>query len=300
MSEDTSAIQTFSWRLPADIMQQADGSTVCCGITVTSPAPDAPSRHSAIFYLHGGALIFGTRDDLPKPYVDLIRSHGYTLVSVDYPLAPQADIKDICASVAYLWERSCHDLFPKLAIDHAFLCGRSAGAYLALLLASKQQVFPLSGVMDFYGYCDLPDTMAPALWQPSMHYRHLMPAIPPRTARSLRGTQILASAPIDKRFALYAYARQTGRWGELLGITHANAAQYSLDKDAQKSLSPLFIAASHDDRDVPFRCSEELACTAPDAETFFVSGLEHDFDRDLNHKEGMKAWQTCLAWADRH
>ncbi|MGN0070639.1 MAG: alpha/beta hydrolase [Atopobiaceae bacterium] len=300
MSEDTSAIQTFTWRLPADIVHQADGSTVCCGITVTPPAPDAPSRHAAIFYLHGGALIFGTRDDLPKPYIELIRNHGYSLVSVDYPMAPQADIRTICASVAYLWEHAAAELFPKLGCGRTFLCGRSAGAYLALLLASKQQAFPVSGVMDFYGYCDLPHTMSAALWQPSMHYRHLMPAIPPRTARSLRGTQILSSAPIDKRFALYAYARQTGRWGELLGITHTNAAQYSVDKEAQKSLPPLFIAASRADEDVPFRCSAELAEAAHDAETFFVEGLEHDFDRDLSHKEGMEAWQACLAWADRH
>lgn len=298
MIEKDTGRMTYTWMLPGTIVHQPDGSTVACGITVTSPLPDAPARHAAIFYLHGGALLFGTRDDLPKPYVDLMRSHGYTLVAVDYPLAPQADIEAISASVRHLWDRTCRELFPELGIDHAFLCGRSAGAYLALLLAAKQTAFPVSGVMDFYGYCDLAGSMASALWQPSLYYRHLMPAIPPRTARSLRGTQVLTSAPIDRRFALYAYARQTGQWGELLGISRSNASRFSLDSTAQKTLPPLFIAASKADSDVPFICSQTLAETTSAGETFFVDRLEHDFDRDLAHREGMDAWQACLDWAD--
>jgi acetyl esterase len=164
---------------------------------------------------------------------------------------------------------------------------------------SKQTAFPVSGVMDFYGCCDLAGSMASALWQPSLHYQHLMPAIPPRTARSLRGTQVLNSAPVDRRFALYAYARQTGPWGELLGISRSDASRFSLDTAAQKALPPLFIAASKADSDVPFICSQTLAETAPAGESFFVDRLEHDFDRDLAHREGMDAWQACLDWADR-
>lgn len=298
MIEKDAGRMTYTWMLPGTIVHQPDGSTVACGITVTSPLPDAPARHAAIFYLHGGALLFGARDDLPKPYVDLMRNHGYTLVAVDYPLAPQADIEAISASVRHLWDRTCRELFPKLGIDHSFLCGRSAGAYLALLLAAKQTSFPVSGVMDFYGYCDLAGGMASALWQPSLYYRHLMPAIPPRTARSLRGTQVLTSAPVDRRFALYAYARQTGQWGELVGISRSNASRFSLDAAAQKALPPLFIAASRADSDVPFICSQKLAETVPADAAFFVDGLEHDFDRDLTHREGIQAWQACLAWAD--
>ncbi len=103
---------------------------------------------------------------------------------------------------------------------------------------SKQTRFPVSGVMDFYGCSDLAGSMASALWQPSLHYQHLMPAIPPRTARSLRGTQVLNSAPVDRRFALYAYARQTGQWGELQGISRSDASRFSLDAATQKALPP--------------------------------------------------------------
>lgn len=124
-------------------------------------------------------------------------------------------------------------------------------------------------------------------------------AIPPRTARSLRGTQVLASAPIDRRFALYAYAHQTGQWGGLVGISRSDASRFSLDAAAQKALPPLFIAASRADSDVPFICSQTLAETASAVETFFVDRLEHDFDRDLTHREGAQAWQACLVWADR-
>lgn len=148
--------------------------------------------------------------------------------------------------------------------------------------------------MDFYGYCDLAGSMASALWQPSLALPASLSAIPPRTARSLRGTQVLTSAPIDRRFELYAYARQTGQWGELLGISRSDASRFSLDTAAQKALPPLFIAASKADSDVPFICSQTLAETSPAVETFFVDRLEHDFDRDLTHREGAQAWQACL------
>lgn len=84
-----------------------------------------------------------------------------------------------------------------------------------------------------------------------------------------------------------------------MGISRSDASRFSLDAAAQKALPPLFIAASRADSDVPFICSQTLAETASAVETFFVDRLEHDFDRNLTHREGAQAWQACLVWADR-
>lgn len=312
--------QTLAWTLPISIASESDSNPLSCNVTVWRPA-SAHDCHAVVLYLHGGGLLYGQRDDLPNRYVQLVRSHGYSLVCMDYPLAPQAQVGTILAAVEALWQRCESELFEPLGTERAFICGRSAGGYLALMLAHRLQAkgepadtpgpngqseeagpahatIPIAGVMDFYGYCDLPGTMAAALWQPSLYYRRNVPIITPRMARRLAGTSMLTSASLEKRFALYAYARQTGRWGELLGITRENAAEWSLDAAAQHELPPLFIAASTTDADVPFAASEQLARNAADATTFFVHNLEHDFDRDPTHPEGMQAWEACLAWAD--
>ncbi len=318
-----------TWTLPRSIATQVDGTPLSCGITIRRPYGNIADQHAAIFYLHGGGLLYGTRDDLPLPYVRLMCRKGFSLICMDYPLAPQVDIEGIVGAVIAAWRHCEQEVFGGLGVTKAFLCGRSAGAYLALLLASRLQhedergdpaiktqgtpdidakddlvagPSPTShvhvlGVMDFYGYCDLSGTMQRALWQPSMHYRRSMPAITPRLARQLMGAKVLTSASLEDRFLLYAYARQTGRWGELVGVTRENAAAWSLSEKDQSTLPPLFIAASRDDADVPFACSERLSRMASNATTFFVDGLGHDFDRDLSHYEGINAWDSCLSWA---
>ena len=265
------------------------------GVTFTRPAPSA-DRHAAIYYLHGGGMLFGTRDDLPSTYVDAILERGFTLVALDYPLAPQASIGEILDVVerAYLAAREA------LAGSHAFLCGRSAGAYLCLMLARRLQLrgVPPAGVIDFYGYCNLAGEMRAALLQPSIFYRRSYALVTPRVARKLSGADLLCDAPLERRFGLYVYARQTGSWGSLLGRTADTLAGFSLDARAQGELPPLFIAASRDDCDVPFQNSARLAQNARSATTHFVESGGHDFDRDSARPEGPAAWRACLEWAE--
>src|SRR5437868_3728102 len=42
-----------------------------------------------LVWIHGGALIVGSRDSVPRPLRDLCRAEGYALVSLDYRLAPE-------------------------------------------------------------------------------------------------------------------------------------------------------------------------------------------------------------------
>lgn len=265
------------------------------GITWLRPSPEA-DRHAAIFYLHGGGLLFGTRDDLPRRYVDEVLARGFTLVAADYPLSPQADVRQVLDVVEGAY-RAAMEALPG---HRMFLCGRSAGAYLGLMMARRLQLRGTApaGVMDFYGYCDLVGEMRAALFQPSVFYRRSYALVTPRVARRLSGTELVCSAPLEQRFGLYVYARQTGRWGSLLGLSPDGLAGLSLDEAAQKALPPLFVAASRDDHDVPFRNSERLAQAARSAATFFVEAGGHDFDRDVTRPEGPEAWGACLDWAE--
>lgn len=270
------------------------GATLQLGVSIAHPDPSL-DRHAAIFYLHGGGLIFGTRNDLPEPYRKAILERGFTLVTADYPLAPQAKIEGILSAVADVY----HALGNTLPEGRTFPAGRSAGAYLALMLADRlgQEGVACPGVIDFYGYCDLTGAMRAALFQPSLFYRRSYALVGPRTAKKISGTALLAEAPLEERFGLYVYARQTGNWGSLIGVDPSNAEAFSLDEEAQECLPPLFIAASRDDKDVPFQNAVALSEHAASAETYFVDKGGHDFDRDLSHPEGMAAWTSCLDWA---
>ena len=66
-------------------------------VTIAAPKGSL-NRHIALFYLHGGGLLYGERDDLPTPYVNMLLSAGYTIVSADYPLAPESCYSEIIES----------------------------------------------------------------------------------------------------------------------------------------------------------------------------------------------------------
>ena len=100
------------------------------------PTP-SPAK-AAILYLHGGALLYGTRQDLPSSYIQTITGRGFYLVCADYLLSPESPLRDIHHSVDLVFDwflSHCREhLGP--AVPYV-LFGRSAGGYLALTLAHR-------------------------------------------------------------------------------------------------------------------------------------------------------------------
>lgn len=265
------------------------------GVTIHTPLPEADC-HTAILYLHGGGLLYGERDDLPAPYLHMFLDAGYTLFCLDYPLAPEASLSLIHQAVLDGWAQLAHEQFPVYGITRHFLFGRSAGAYLALLLAkhlrTEQILPPPVGILDFYGYYDMTD---PFFSQPSVYYNRL-PAVPRNFADRFLGGPPVTSGPKSQRFSLYVYARQQGAWSALLGAADMADPAYSLSPADIAALPPLFITASSADEDVPFRISKSLSRQAPSAVMKTVYYLEHDFDRDTNNPAGAEVYRACLAW----
>ena len=46
-------------------------------------------KRPVIVWIHGGALIVGSRTSIPGNLLELAKTEGYTLVSIDYRLAPE-------------------------------------------------------------------------------------------------------------------------------------------------------------------------------------------------------------------
>lgn len=271
------------------------------GRSVYEPAGGAASSGCAILYFHGGGFLYGERDDLPQPYIDLITGRGHTLVCLDYPLAPECPLADCIDTVFDTVCDLVEHALPELGCTRYALFGRSAGAYLAIKIAARLHAeapgLPRPcAVLDFYGYYDL---TAPFANEPSRHYA-AMPAVDARTVEGLVGApgSLVTSGPKATRFSLYVYARQQGRWMEMLGVAPEDEPGLSLAPEDIAALPPLFITASTDDQDVPFKVSKQLSRLAPQARMKTVYYLEHDFDRDTANPAGTEAYTAALDYLD--
>lgn len=242
---------------------------------VTRYADDQIVPKASLIYLHGGGLLAGSRLDLPELHKQFFTQAGIQILALDYPLAPHAQIDEILRSLLQsikLLKNTPH--FTELPY---FLWGRSAGAYLALLAASKlpqQQELPLpKGVLSFYGYGFLTEDWFDS---PSPYYAKL-PQVDENTLNLLSQQPLLSAE--NQHFALYIYARQTGKWKSLIyqGRDKFFYLDYSL-RAAELNL-PLFFAHSTGDMDVPFAEFNAL-CQKYPAQRFVAAVEAHDFDRD--------------------
>ena len=116
------------------------------------------------------------------------------------------DIKD--AILWYLNNRT--DLFNSNC--PYFLWGRSAGAYLCLLAPRMDYQREPIGVLSYYGY-----TFAKDSWynQPNAYYSQF-PAVNENTIISICKEGETAEGLLDTRYSLYVYARQTGKWIDMI------------------------------------------------------------------------------------
>ena len=277
-----------------------DANGIPVPATVHVPA-GGTGNGCALVYYHGGGFLYGQRDDLPAPYLEMIARAGYTLVAVGYPLAPELTLdQSLEVSLAAL-ARLVEGELGGLGCSRYVLFGRSAGAFLALKLARMMQVLhpelaQPAAIWDFYGYWDLTQGF---IGEPSAHYA-AMPAVSAETVTGLSGErgELVFEGPKATRFALYVWARQQGRWGEMLGVTAGNAAALGLAKDELAALPPTFIAASTGDNDVPLKQSKTLMRALPAKRMHQVYYLEHDFDRDTANPAGREAYEDALAFLD--
>ena len=265
------------------------------GVTIHTPEA-CNDKKCAVFYLHGGGLLYGERDDLPQPYIRAFMDAGYTLYCLDYPLAPEVSLTTINETIFQLWKNLVNGEVREAGIEKYFLFGRSAGAYLALVLAknikSDEALTQPAGILDFYGYYEM---TAPFLTEKSVYYNTL-PAVSEQMEEKFRGKEPVTTGPKNLRFALYVYGRQQGRWGHLLGEEDIKASENSLSEEDIQKLPPIFITASSSDLDVPFRISKLLSRKAPSAVMKTVYYLEHDFDRDISNPIGKEIYTECIKW----
>ncbi|MGN1142889.1 MAG: alpha/beta hydrolase [Oliverpabstia sp.] len=230
-----------------------------------------------ILYFHGGGLLYGRREDLPELHRNTLTKAGFRIIAFDYPLSPSAKLElimeDAAASVDHFIEHPDYYGTQELPF---FLWGRSAGAYMCLLLAATKELKKKpTGILSYYGYGFLSDGW---FMTPSKYYCSL-----PQVSESIVNAlpeEIHGDGDLDTHYSVYVYARQTGKWIDLIysGRPKYFYLDYTL-RTCSKMPCPLFCAHSIGDTDVPYSEFLEL-CSRFNAKRFIASASMHDFDRD--------------------
>lgn len=173
--------------------------------------PSDSSIRALIVYIHGGGLLCGNAKDLPELHKERLTDEGYAILAIDYPLAPQEKIDDILEDIIDSIN-NCFELTELRSNLPLFVWGRSAGAYLALLTSASDKLhLKLNGIISYYGYGFLCDSWYDT---PSPYYMNL--PIVEEASTKIHDKEIVYRGDIANYFSTYIYARQTGKWKDLI------------------------------------------------------------------------------------
>jgi acetyl esterase/lipase len=266
--------------------------------------PGADGPVPAVVYIHGGALIAGSRQEVGLQHLDRYLAAGYAVVAFDYRLAPQAKVPDILEDVddAFRW---IHHRQADLGVDASRLAvvGHSAGGYLTLAAGTRVLPRPRA-LVSFYGYGDLA-----AEWyaKPDPFYCR-QPLVTAEAAAKAAG-QKLVSHPQRDRWPFYLYCRQNGLWPkEVAGLDpyaqRDELLKYCPQYNVPADYPPTLLLHGDADTDVPYRQSTDMAVALS------LAGIEHElitipdgghgFDCDKSCPARVQALDRVIAFLARH
>jgi len=117
------------------ILDQRYGTDYRDRLDVFHPA-GPPRPRLTVVWIHGGGWVAGSKDHI-APYARILAAKGFTVVAIDYALAPGATyptpVQQVNQALGYLMQEA-----DRLQIDPSriVLAGDSAGAQIALQLAT--------------------------------------------------------------------------------------------------------------------------------------------------------------------
>jgi acetyl esterase/lipase len=241
-------------------------------------------QRPVILWIHGGALIFGDRSMLPPEQVELYLTAGYTVVSIDYRLAPETKLQAIREDVrdAYDWVISQGPVLFNVDPDRLAVVGHSAGGYLTLMAGFSVHPRP-KALVSFYGYGDI---VGEWYSRPDPYYNQV-PAVAPETARQGVGGTVITGSQAHQRWLFYLYCRQQGLWpNEVTGTNPLTAPwefkKFCPEQNVTQDYPPTLLLHGDKDTDVPYELSVQMAKALKEQHVphrlITMKGLGHAFD----------------------
>jgi len=264
-----------------------------------------------IIWIHGGALIFGSRASIADKQLTLYLNAGYTVISIDYRLAPETKLPEIISDIedAHSWVVSKGPGLFNVDPDRIGVIGHSAGGYLTLMAGFRAQPTP-KALVSFYGYGDISGS-----WysEPDSFY-NLRPAIEKDIAYKAVGDSIVSYAPWQSptysRGEFYLYCRQNGLWPlEVSGHDPQKEPTWFKPYEPIQNISgrypPTILLHGETDTDVPFRqsamMSVELEKQGIPYELVSDPAWGHGFDgRNRDDTSVKEAFEKILSFLEEH
>jgi acetyl esterase/lipase len=219
-----------------------------------------------LVWIHGGALILGSRSHVPGDLLQLCREEKAALVSIDYRLAPQAKLPDIIQDVqdAFGWIRGKGAEEARLDPKKLVVSGGSAGGYLTLMTGICVEPRP-TALVAYWGYGDVDGD-----WytKPSAFYRQSKPIYDRDETIQALSPRVVTEPPGklqgEARSRYYYYLRQNGLWtrevtGFEPGKEQAKLDRYCPVRNVTSSYPPAMLIHGTEDTDVPYDLSAAMA-----------------------------------------
>ncbi len=280
--------QALEKHVPAGVMERlnerydaADRDALLDVFYPSQTAGTAPPPLT-IVWVHGGGWVSGSKGHIAN-YAKILAGRGYTVVGVDYSIAPgktyPTPVRQVNAALAYLAKNA-----ERLHLDASrfVLAGDSAGAQIAAQLANAISV----------------PTYAAAL------------GIAPAIDRTRLAGAILYCGPYDMAEAdapwLMARFRKTVLWSYSGGRDYATNPRFvtaSVIKYVTKDFPPLFISVGNADPLLPqsLAFADALSARGGRVDRLFFPkdykpALPHEYQFDLDNEAGRRALESSIAF----
>ncbi len=250
---------------------------------------ETPEPSAAIVFIHGGALINGSRKHINPVQLDLYLAAGFTVVSIDYRLAPETKLPGIIEDLRDAFAWVANDGPGLIGIDPSRIgvVGHSAGGYLALMSGFKVEPRP-KAIVSFYGYGAIADGR---LANPSEHYLK-QDLVPEEEIRDMRnGPPVSHWQEGRPGLRFYLYCRQQGVWPkEVSGHDPADGLEFFRPccpiQNVTADYPPTMLLHGDCDTDVHHSRSidmaEELRRHNVEHELIVLEGCGHGFDGKMD------------------
>ena len=232
------------------------------------PHADGTDSHPVVLWIHGGALVLGTRKDILRTRsheLELYLDEGWVVISIDYRLAPENQAPEIWEDVrdALTWAREQGSLLFGVDGTRVAAVGPSSGGYLSLLAGALAEPRPTC-VVSWFGYGDMTGD-----WYTTPDRSYQGPQVSEESAMASVGSHAVADLPDDhERRQFYDYARQHGLRARLIG--GEKVREYSPEFLVTKDFPPTLLIHGDADTAVPVEQSVQMA------EALAAASVEHE------------------------
>lgn len=217
---------------------------------------------TTVIYLHGGGYVMGDQSDLPTKLSEYLMSK-YSLITLNYPLAPQCAYADIINYV----ENHINDLSKEFSIKKLILMGRSSGSNTIMSIDPNNLDLSPSAIISFYGY-----SSSDLSWMSDEIVGLDFKVNKDLVSNIENNNEIVYSRDLETTYPYYYALRKSKRWPSVINIEE-RSLRFSSD-------IPIFIAHSIFDTDVPFKAALELRNHFSKSTLYTSTSKKHAFDHD--------------------